>query len=453
MNKIAYLYVVMLGVFVACKPKEPNIVISAGNTDFSKFIAVGDGHTSGYMDDALYSIGQENSLGTILQRQLSLVGAQDPVVPWTGVNNVGINWSGQSRLILGYKTDCQGAEALSPVRINASGELEALTTSAYNPNAKFSNFGVPGLRTIDLTSALLGDPNYLNYNPFFGRISMDQLNAPGSGMWSSLQENIFDGGYPTFCSVYLGIEDVLPFAKSGATSNAMSPVVGFPGIGFEESIGQFCEQLYAQNVKGVIATIPDVTDWPYFTTIPYNGLKLDAEKAASLNQIYNPLGYSFTVGDNAFMIEDPNAGMFGVRPAQPGEKILLSAPLDSVKCHQMGSIFPFRNEFVLTLDELATIQTRIDEFNAIIREKASSYGFALVETQPFFSKLESGIVFNGVTLSSKFVSGGTFSLDGIYLNPRGNAMLANEFIKAINQKYNSKVPQINVLLYNSVLFP
>jgi hypothetical protein len=172
-----------------------------------------------------------------------------------------------------------------------------------------------------------------------------------------------------------------------------------------------------------------------------------------LNQIYNPLGYSFTVGDNAFMIEDPNAGMFGVRPAQPGEKILLSAPLDSVKCHQMGSVFPFRNEFVLTLDELATIQTRIDEFNAIIREKASSYGFALVETQPFFSKLESGIVFNGVPLSSKFVSGGTFSLDGIHLNPRGNAMLANEFIKAINQKFNSKVPQINVLLYNSVLFP
>ena len=125
---------------------------------------------------------------------------------------------------------------------------------------------------------------------------------------------------------------------------------GLPGFGFEESLTQLCDQLSSHNVKAVIATIPNLTDWPFFTTIPYNGLKLDEEKATSLNQIYGPLGFSFQVGENPFMVEDPNAGMFGVRPAQPGERILLSAPLDSVKCNQMGSIFPFRNEFVLTLD-------------------------------------------------------------------------------------------------------
>jgi hypothetical protein len=153
------------------------------------------------------------------------------------------------------------------------------------------------------------------------------------------------------------------------------------------------------------------------------------------------------------MIADPNAGMFGVRPAVPGEKILLSAPLDSVKCHQMGSIFPFRNEFVLTLDELNEIQTRIDQFNAIIRQKAITYGFALVETQNLYSKLPFGFAFNGVTLSAKFVSGGVFSLDGIHLNPRGNALLANEFLKSINQAFKSNIPLINALNYNAVLFP
>ena len=280
-----------------------------------------------------------------------------------------------------------------------------------------------------------------------------QFNAPGSGTWYSYQENIFNGGYPTFCSVYLGIEDILPYAKSGASSNSMSPVAGLPGFGFEESLTQLCDQLSSHNVKAVIATIPNLTDWPYFTTIPYNGLKLDEEKATSLNQIYGPLGFSFQVGENPFMVEDPNAGMFGVRPAQPGERILLSAPLDSVKCNQMGSIFPFRNEFVLTLDEISAIQLRIDEFNTIIRSKANSYGFALVETNTFYQKLNTGFVFNGVTLSSKFVSGGAFSLDGIHLNPRGNALLANEFIKAINKKFQAKIPLINALNYNAILFP
>lgn len=453
MKKIFYLKLLLIGFLVACKPKEPTRTLSAGSADFTRFVSVGDGHTAGYMDDALFSFGQENSLGTILQRQLTVVGAQEPVLPWMGISNVGINWSGQSRFKLGYKTDCQGNTSLSPVRINASGELEALITSAYNPYAKFTNFGVPGLRTIDLASTLLGDPNNVNYNPFFGRISLNQLTAPGSGSWSSFQENVFDGGFPTFCSIYIGIEDVLPFAKNGAALHPMSPIAGPPGLGFEQSLGQFCEQISAQNIKGVIATIPDLTSWPFFTTIPYNGLNLDDEKAASLNQIYNPLGYSFNVGENAFMIEDPNAGMFGVRPAQPGERILLSVPLDSVKCNQMGSVFPFRNEFVLTLAEISEIQTRINEINAIIREKAATYGFALVETQPLFAKLQSGLAFNGVLLSTKFVSGGTFSLDGIHLNPRGNALLANEFIKAINQKFNAKVPLINVLQYNSILFP
>jgi hypothetical protein len=356
-------------------------------------------------------------------------------------------------LFLGYKTDCQNITSLSPLRISPQGAVNSFSTSAYNPNAKFSNFGVPGLRVIDLVSTGFGNPNLPSHNPFFARISKDQFNFPGSGAFSTYQDNIFDGGFPSFCSIYLGIEDVLPYAKSGATTNPMSPLAGFPGVGFEESLGQLCEQLYAQNVKAVIATIPNVTEWPFFNTIPYNGLKLDEDKAASLNQIYNPLGFSFVVGENPFMIADPNAGMFGVRPAVPGEKILLSVPLDSVKCHQMGSVFPFRNEFVLTQDELTSLQIRIDEFNAIIRQKATTYGFALVETDNFYSKLPSGFAFNGVTLSAKFVSGGVFSLDGIHLNPRGNALLANEFIQAINVKFKSNIPLINALNYHAVLFP
>lgn len=451
MRQISFFALLML--LLACKPKAPENAYNSGEAEFSQFMAIGDGHTAGYMDDALYRTGQENSLGTLLQRQLSLVGSQEVALPWMADGNIGANWGGQAKLFLGYKTDCQNVTSLSPLRISPQGEINSFSTSVYDPNRKFSNFGIPGLRMIDLVSSSFGNINLPQHNPFFARLSKDQFNFPGSGTFSTYQDNLFGNGYPSFCSIYIGIEDVLPYAKSGATANPMTPIAGFPGVGFEESLGQLCEQLYAQNVKAVIATIPNVAEWPFFNTIPYNGLKLDADKAASLNQIYNPLGFSFVVGENPFMIADPNAGMFGVRPALPGEKILLSAPLDSVKCYQMGSIFPFRNEFVLTLDELNEIQTRIDQFNAIIRQKAITYGFALVETQNLYSKLPSGFAFNGVPLSAKFVSGGVFSLDGIHLNPRGNALLANEFIKSINHSFNSNIPLINALNYNAVLFP
>ncbi len=452
--KRQYLYILfLLPLLLACKPKAPTYVVDAGTADFTKFIAIGDGHTAGYMDDGLSLDGQKNSLGAILQQQLIMAGAPAIEMPWMSDQNIGLNVNGLSRLILGYKTDCQGISSISPVRVSLQGETSAFSSSAYNPSKKYSNFGVPGLRLIDMVSTAFGNINLPQHNAFFARMSKDQFNLPGSGNYSSVQENIFDGGYPTFCSIYLGIEDVLPYARSGATQHPMSPLAGLPGVGFEESLTQLCEQLSSQNVKAVIATIPNISDWPFFNTIPYNGLTLDAEKAASLNQIYNPIGISFVVGANPFMVADPNAGMFGVRPAVPGEKILLTAPLDSVKCNQMGSIFPFRNEFVLTTDELATIQLRIDEFNAVIRQKATTYGFALVETGDFYDKLTTGYAYNGATLSAKFVSSGAFSLDGIHLNPRGNALLANEFIKAINKKFSAKIPLINALNYNAILFP
>ncbi len=310
-----YLYLLfLLPLLLACKPKAPIPQANAGTADFLKFVAIGDGHTAGYMDDGLSVEGQKNSLGAILQQQLMMVGAPSIEMPWMSDQNIGLSPNGLSRLILGYKTDCQGISSLSPVRYNIQGETSSFSASAYSATKKYTNFGVPGLRMIDMVSTAFGNINLPQHNAFFARMSKDQFNLPGSGSFSSLQENIFNGGYPTFCSIYLGVEDVLPYARSGATQNPMSPLAGFPGVGFEESLGQLCEQLAAQNVKAVIATIPNISDWPFFNTIPYNGLNLDAENAASLNQIYNPLGFSFVVGANPFMVADPNAGMFGARP-------------------------------------------------------------------------------------------------------------------------------------------
>jgi hypothetical protein len=453
--KLFYCHIIalLLIALMACKPKEPMLSVHSGTADFSKFVAIGDGHTAGYMDDALSLHGQQNALGTLLQMQLQLAGANPTILPWLDPSNVGINTQQQARLMLGYKTDCMGIQGLSPIRFSAQGEVVSFTQSAYIPNQKYSNYGIPGLKMIDMVSNLIGNPNDQKYNPYFGRMSMDQFVLPMTGTWSSVQENVLFGGYPTFSSIYLGLEDLLPYAKSGATQNPMTPVSGLPNVGFDESINQLLSQLSSNNAKGVIATLPDVTKFPYFTTIPYNGLKLDAASVVTLNQIYGPLGFAFHVGENPFMIEDPSAGMFGVRPMLPGELILLSVPLDSIKCHQMGSVFPLRDEFVLTLDEIQQVQSRTTAFNQIIRAKANEVGFAVVETSPFYEKTNAGFVYNGASLSAKFVSGGVFSLDGIHLNPRGNALLTNEFLKAINVKFKSNLPMLNALNYNSVLFP
>ena len=367
--------------------------------------------------------------------ELALVGGEQTFYQaLVSPNSVGIGLSGSARFILGFKTDCKGVEALSPLRISSAGDASILSVNTYNSMQKFQNFGIPGLKLNNVST-----PNYGSINPFFGRMASSVTTTVLSDALAS---------EPTFFSVFIGIEDVLDFAKSGGTDDNMPTVSAF-----ENDYTQVVESLLNNGAKGVLAKIPDITKMPYFTTIPWNGLSLDEENSISLNNFYNQLGYSFQIGINPFMIVDSSANIFAVRQILENELFLLSLPLDSVKCNKMGTLFPIRDEFVLDLNELQTLRNRIDGYNAVISSLATQYGLAIVNSDNFFTNLNDGFIYNGVSMSAKFVSGGAYSLDGIHFNAKGNALLANEFLKSINQKYNSRIPLLNANSYDGIYFP
>lgn len=439
-NKISYLVIAcfLLTFFSSCKPKITTKNPSAGEINATRFISIGGASTAGFMDDALFSAGQENSVGNIFAAQLQLVGNLGFLQPLIQSADIGCNADGKSSLILGYKTDCLGVTSLSPVRTSSMGDLAIFQQNIFTTG--FHNFGIPGLKAVELTQNGLG-----NFNPYFARMSS---NPSTSQVLSDALS-----GNPTFFSFFVGMDEVLAYAKKGAAIGNLTPVFGTDGNGFSGSIQNALNKLTENGAKGVVANIPDVTTLPFFTTIPYNGLNLTPEKVASLNQIYNPIGISFQVGANPFIIEDPTAGVFGVRKMVPGELLLLSVPLDSVKCFQMGSVFPLRNEFVLTLSELEEIRSTTQQYNAILEIQAAENNLALTDLEAFYQKLATGIVYNGIGLSLKFVSGGTVSLDGLTLNPKGNALLTNEFIKSVNNKYNASIPLVDVTNFRSTYFP
>jgi hypothetical protein len=62
-------------------------------------------------------------------------------------------------------------------------------------------------------------------------------------------------------------------------------------------------------------------------------------------------------------------------------------------------------------------------------------------------------VINGATISSAFITGNLFSLDGIHLTPMGYAIAANAFIKAINQTYGSSISVVDIAKFRGVKFP
>ena len=55
-------------------------------------------------------------------------------------------------------------------------------------------------------------------------------------------------------------------------------------------------------------------------------------------------------------------------------------------------------------------------------------------------------------MTSNYVTGGGFSLDGVHPSPRGYALIANEFMKAINLKYGSNLKAYDLGNFR-ILFP
>lgn len=436
--KLKYAFVLSAAFALAtgCKPKLQADEPQKGNVDATRYVAVGGSQTAGFADGALYYEAQEYSYPNLIAQQLKSIGGGEFRQPLMPYSSVGIGFTGKSRSVLGYKTDCLGATSLSPVPFDPSGGDMSGLAANVSAQGPFNNMAVPGMKLTHL-----GVQGY--NNPFYQRMT-------GAASASVLQGATSVNA--TFFSFFLGEQDVLDYAMSGGTSGAMTPANGPDGIGFDGTVNAAITALSANGARGAIANIPDVTVYPFFNTVPYNGLKLDAGTAAQLNNTLGGLGFSFHEGSNAFVIEDQSQPL-GARQIKPGELILLSVPLDSIKCHKMGTLLPIPNKYVLTLEEISEIRTQVNAYNVIISNTATSHGLALADVNAFMKGVKSGVVFNGVAVNANFVSGGAFSLDGVHLNPMGHALLANVFINAMNKSFGSTVPRVDATKYRGVKFP
>lgn len=424
--------VVAAALLAACKPNLEATPGSANGLDFTRYVAVGNSLTAGYANNSLTRSGQENSYPAILAGQFARVGGptefKQPLLP----GNMG--WPAP-QLVLGVKQDCTGATGLSPVPYAGTADTAGSGThvSAQGP---FNNMGIPGLRAVEM---LL--PGYAAFNPYAGRI-FTSLSARPVDEINRLNA--------TFFTLWLGNNDVLGYATSGGGGGLTNNITPLPL--FTASYDSTLNKMTANGAKGVLINIPDITAIPFFTTIPYNGLTLDATQAAALSAAYPP-SFTFTAGaGNRFVIQDTSAPG-GLRQIQQGEFLLLTLPQDSLKCAGWGTLKPIPQNFVLDAAEVQNIRTATEQFNAHILQKAQEKGLAYVDVFSYLQQFSTGVRYNGVNYTTTFVTGGTFSLDGVHLTPRGYAVVANAIIRAINAQYGASIPEVDVNAYQGILFP
>lgn len=104
--------------------------------------------------------------------------------------------------------------------------------------------------------------------------------------------------------------------------------------------------------------------------------------------------------------------------------------------------------FVLDDVEKALIVDRIADFNDVIQREADRIGVPVVDINTRFSEIVANPpMFFGRPLT-KMMLGGVFSHDGVHPSNVGQGIVANEFIKVLNQAHGTNVPELSQQVLN-----
>jgi hypothetical protein len=412
---------------VACKPTiDSPVGKNKGTADFTKYIAVGNSLTSGFADGGLYLEGQKVAYPNLIAAQMIAVGGGNFSSPF--FNDAQSNGSGYLKLT--------GFNNGSPVLENEDKNL-AYTDATLKYLTKYTseiqNLGIPGMR-LDLSFDPTGA--FSAQNMYFERL------LPNEQVGKINYFTFLQGRNHTFFSLWLGNNDALGFATNGGVTTNATQVLTAKAT-FTALYSNMVNALTANGQKGIVATIPDVTAVPYFNTVTVEAL-LTAAKAinpqAQAVFIQTTAGVRAATATDLIRLPFQSSGLFG-KPNAGGLPYGL---------HPSN---PITSDWVLDAEEVATVKDYVNSYNASIKSIAESKGLAVADTYTYFNRVKTGIAVNGVNVNAAFITGNAFSLDGIHLTPKGNALIANFFIDAINAKYGSTLSHTDPSQYRGVKFP
>jgi len=407
--------------------------------DLSKYVALGDSITSGYTDGALFYEGQLHSFASLLAEQFKLIGGGDFKQPLMKPNSVGVGFYGNARIVLKKEGIAEIPSYMAP-----QGDLSIFLENIFETQGPFNNMSAPGAKLISMVTPGVGNPQNGagNYNPFFTRMASNPLTT------SVLLDGL--ALRPTFFTLFIGNNDVLTYASSGGTMDAITPIDGGVGIGFNKSIEAVVNALTEQGAEGAIANLADITTVPYFTVIPFDGLILNQSQADQLTEKYKEVGLQFHEGRNAFVINDSIDKANSIRQIEQGELLILEIQLDPNKDKYLTAEIPIPKKYMLTHTEIATVQKAIASYNECIERITNEKKLAFVDVHAFTKTFREEITFDESMLCAKYNGNSIFSLDGLHLNALGQAFLANIFIKAINKRYASEIPLLTISDYKGI---
>jgi phospholipase/lecithinase/hemolysin len=238
---------------------------------------------------------------------------------------------------------------------------------------------------------------------------------------------------PTFVTIWTGNNDVLNAAFAGV----VTPETVTPVSNFEARYTEALNELEAAGAQGgVLFGVSDITLIPHFSA--------GAAYAAAENQI-NAVGNSQSPAWGSFSVDASCApsqlGTTTLVPANYGLSELLARALEGADV----TLNCATDERVLSGEEVALVQSRVDAYNSFIQSEANERGWVYQPINPTLNELrESGAIppFPNFSDPTGDFFGTAFSLDGIHPNSATHQVVANTTIEAINAEYGTSLSTI-----------
>lgn len=257
-----------------------------GVLDLSQYVAIGNSLTAGYMDNALYTDGQNHSFPKLLANQFAIEGVGGGAFNQPDIASAN-GYSGTDG------TNIYGRYELSLAQQRPVPTIGEVPTPFTGDKSALNNFGVPGMKiTQALSPGLASNGLYARFatNPGTSTVLGDALATS-----------------PTFFTYWLGSNDILGYGVSGG----VDPSTITSQADFQSALEQSLGALVQSGAQGVVLTLPPFVLLPYFRAVPYNAIPMTDQ--AQVDQL--------------------NAGFAGLNAALDG-LVQLSAVLPNVNVTQ-----------------------------------------------------------------------------------------------------------------------
>lgn len=401
--------------------------LSNGSADFSRYASLGTSISSGWQSGGLVQSHQYTSFPTLFARQIgrtvTLDGQGGGASNTNGFSFPAVSPDGLPALLR--------LQSLSPLVISNAGRTNGASANASWPTA-FHNMAVPYsimLDAVDSTNyyATVAPPLGIGRPAFQFPFFENAARHRGTILAQALSLA------PTFMSIELGANEVLGYGTAGGFAASL-----FPPANYAALLSAVINTIHGTlpNTKVALFNVPVVTGAPFFST--FSPITQNVTDGTPLGLLVNengtvrsmlPTDYVLlTAGDSlARGTGFPASGYNYLNPAAPGNNR------------------PLRDDQVLSGPEADSLRAVAAAMNAAVDS---------VSLRPFVVKVDldgmlaaaavNGLQVGLTTYTTDFVTGGLFSLDGVHPTDVAHAAVANLMIDAVNARFGSTVPRLNV---------